>query len=147
MAWFQPKPLTVPDIIALNAGSLHGKTAWVDRERRVSWTEFGAGTSRVANALAAAGLEKGDRVVVLMKNSYEMAEAMFGIIRGGYVAVPLNVSISDAAVAGMIANSAARAVFASDVKGEFLQQVVGTRVWRLESTDIADEAQPGGRCQ
>ncbi len=113
MAWFQPKPLTVPDIIALNAEFLHEKTAWVDGDRRVSWRAFGTGTARVANALAAAGLEKGDRVVVLMKNSYEMAEIMFGIIRGGFVAVPLNVSISDAAVAGMIDNSSARAVFTS----------------------------------
>ncbi len=114
MAWFAPKPLLLPDVIALNAEYLNGKPAFVDRDRRVSWREFGAGTSRVANALAAAGLEKGDRVVVLMKNSYAMAEAMFGIIRGGFVAVPLNVAITDAAVAGMIANSAARAVVASD---------------------------------
>ena len=114
MAWFSPKPLLLPDIIALNAAFLQSKTAFVDRDRRVSWHEFGQGTNRVANALADAGLGKGDRVVVLMKNSYEMAEAMFGIIRGGFVAVPLNVSITDDAVAGMIANSNARAVFASD---------------------------------
>ena len=124
MAWFQPKPLTVPDIIALNAEFLNAKTAWVDGERRESWRAFGAGTARVANALADAGLAKGDRVVVLMKNSYEMAEIMFGIIRGGFVAVPLNVSISDAAVAGMIDNSAARAVFAS---GEHIERIDALR--------------------
>ena len=95
MAWFKPKPLTVADIIALNAEHLGAKTAWVDRERRVSWQEFGDGTARVASALAGAGLAKGDRVVVLMKNSYEMVEAMFGVIRAGLVAVPLNVSITD----------------------------------------------------
>ncbi len=131
MAWFQPKPLTVPDIIALNADCLNEKTAWVDRDRRVSWRAFGTGTARVANALAAAGLEQGDRVVVLMKNSYEMAEAMFGIIRGGFVAVPLNVSISDAAVAGMIDNAAARAVFASDehtLRVEALRDQIGDAV-------------------
>ena len=52
MAWFQPKPLTVPDIIALNAEFLNAKTAWVDGERRESWRAFGTGTARVANALA-----------------------------------------------------------------------------------------------
>ncbi len=145
MAWFQPKPLTVPDIIALNAEFLHEKTAWVDGDRRVSWRAFGTGTARVANALAAAGLEKGDRVVVLMKNSYEMAEAMYGIIRGGFVAVPLNVSISDAAVAGMIDNSAARAVFTSDEHtlrvdalragmGEAVAAAVGERFIALDAT-------------
>ena len=49
-----------------------------------------------------------------MKNSYEMAEAMFGIVRAGCVAVPLNVSVTDDAVAGMIANSEAKALVASD---------------------------------
>ncbi len=124
MAWFAPKPVLLPDVIALNAEYLNDKPAFVDRDRQVSWREFGAGTNRVANALDAAGLEKGDRVVVLMKNSYAMAEAMFGIIRGGFVAVPLNVAITDAAVAGMIANSAARAVIASD---EHVARVEGLR--------------------
>jgi len=114
MAWFAPKPLLLPDIIALNAAYLNRKTAFVDRGRRVSWADFGTGTNRVANALGTAGLVKGDRVVVLMKNSYDMAEAMFGVIRGGFVAVPLNVAISDEAVAAMIGNSGARAVIASD---------------------------------
>ncbi len=114
MAWFSPKPLLVPDIIGQNVRYLGAKTAVVDGERSVTWSGFGDGTARIANACIDAGLEKGDRVVVLMKNSYEMAEAMFGVIRAGLVAVPLNVSITDAAIAGMIRNSGARAVIASD---------------------------------
>ena len=143
MAWFKPKPLTVADIIALNAGYLNAKTAWVDRERRVSWHEFGDGTARVANALAGAGLAMGDRVVILMKNSYEMAEAMFGVVRGGYVAVPLNVAVSDEAVAGMIRNSRARAVIAScehaervDAFRDELAEQVGDRLVAVDA-DLA----------
>ena len=59
-----------------------------------------------------------------MKNSYEMVEAMFGIIRAGLVAVPLNVSITDEAVAVMIGNSAAKAVVAS---GEHVRRVEALR--------------------
>ncbi len=114
MAWFSPAPLILPDIIALNARFLDRKPAFIDGSRTTSWAEFGAGTARVANALKGAGLKKGDRVVVLMSNSYEMAEAMFGIIRAGMVTVPLNVSITDEAIAGMVENSCARAIVASD---------------------------------
>lgn len=144
MAWFAPTPVLLPDVIALNAEYLNDKTAFVDRERRVSWREFGAGTNRVANALRAAGLGKGDRVVVLMKNSYAMAEAMFGIIRGGFVAVPLNVAITDAAVAGMIANSAARAVIASDehvVRVDGLKAQLGSQ---LDDRFVAVDADVDG---
>ena len=113
MAWFSPKPLLIPDIIALNTTSLATKDAVVDGDSVVSWADFGKGTAQVSNALYRLGLGQGDRVIVLMANSYEMAEAMFGIIRGGLCAVPLNCAIADDAVLGMIANSGAKAVIAS----------------------------------
>ena len=40
----------------------------MDRERRISWHEFGNGTARVANALTSSGLARGDRVVVLYED-------------------------------------------------------------------------------
>lgn len=113
MAWFSPKPLLIPDIITINVASCSSKDAVVDGDRVVSWADFGLGTTRFANALHGLGLVHGDRVLVLMTNSYEMIEAMFGIIRGGYCVVPLNCAITDDAVAGMIENSGARAVVAS----------------------------------
>ena len=124
MAWFSPKPLLIPDIIALNASSLASKDAIVDGDSVTSWASFGAGTAQVGNALLGLGLKQGDRIVVLMSNSYEMVEAMFGIIRGGLCAVPLNCAITDEAVAGMIANSEAKAVIAS---GEHIARVEGLR--------------------
>ena len=124
MAWFSPKPLILPEIIAQNARFLPNKAAWVCDDLTVTWAGFGEGTARVGNALLASGLEQGDRVVVLMKNSYEMAEAMFGIVRAGLVAVPLNVSITDDAIASMISDAGARAVIAS---GEHVLRIDGIR--------------------
>ncbi len=124
MAWFKPKPLTVPEIIELNAHNLPNKAAVIIDGDVTSWREFGAGTARLANALLDSGMQRGDRVVLLMKNSYEMYEAMFGVIRAGLVAVPLNVSITDDAVANMIANSGAKAVFAS---GEHVARIDSLR--------------------
>jgi acyl-CoA synthetase (AMP-forming)/AMP-acid ligase II len=131
MAWFKPQPLLIPDIIAMNQVHLRDKAAVVIDDTEISWADFGAGTARFANALHASGLQKGDRVVVLMKNSYEMVEAMFGVIRAGLVAVPLNVSITDDAVVGMIHNSSARAVIASGEhvqRVELLRQQVATQI-------------------
>ena len=124
MAWFSPKPLLIPDIMAINEVSCPSKEAVVDGDTAVSWAEFGSGTVQIANALHNLGLERGDRVVVLMTNSYEMVEAMFGIIRGGYCAVPLNCAITDDAVAGMIDNSDAKAAIAS---GEHIGRIEGLR--------------------
>jgi acyl-CoA synthetase (AMP-forming)/AMP-acid ligase II len=125
MAWFSPRPLLVPDMIALNAEFLGAKPAVEFEDKVASWTGFGAGTARFANALRATGLEKGDRVIILMTNVYETTEAMFGVIRAGLCAVPLNCAITDEAVAGMIANSKARAVVAS---GEHMARIDSLRV-------------------
>ncbi len=140
MAWFSPQPVLIPDILKWNQEFLRDKPAVIVDDRIVSWTEFGAGTARFANSLIDAGLRKGDRVVVLMKNSYEMAEAMFGVIRAGCVAVPLNVSVTDEAVASMAANSEAKAVIAS---GEHVHRVEELR-GRIDAMLIAPDANLDG---
>ena len=134
MAWFSPKPLLIPDILAQNQAYLGSKPAVIVDDDVVTWSEFGAGTARFANALLGTGLDHGDRVVVLMKNSYEMVEAMFGVIRAGLVAVPLNVSIADDAITGMIRNAEAKAVLAS-----------GEHVHRVEQLRAQVEDQIGER--
>ena len=135
MAWFSPQPVLIPDILTWNQEFLRDKPAVIIDDEIISWSEFGAGTARFANGLIDAGFRKGDRIVVLMQNSYEMAEAMFGVIRAGCVAVPLNVSITDEAVAGMAANSEAKAIIAS---GEHVQRVEGLRD-RIDAMLIAPD--------
>ncbi|MEO1203583.1 MAG: AMP-binding protein, partial [Pseudomonadota bacterium] len=76
----------------------------------------------VASAYAALGLEPGDAVGILMSNSTEMLMAMLGAVCGGYVAVPLNVSVADADIANMLTDCDARLLVAS-----------GSHVARLES--------------
>ncbi|GAG30760.1 unnamed protein product, partial [marine sediment metagenome] len=51
---------------------------------------FDERANRIANALAARGMGKGDKVLHLMLNSINWLEAYFGIIRTGAWAVPLN---------------------------------------------------------
>jgi crotonobetaine/carnitine-CoA ligase len=45
---------------------------------------------RIANGLAALGVQQGDRVATLLENSPEAMLAWWGIVRGGRVAVPIN---------------------------------------------------------
>ena len=79
----------------------------------MSLEEFAAATARVANGLAALGVQSQERVAVLMDSRLETVLTLFGIVRAGAVAVPLNVSINDAAVAAMCADAGCVAVFAS----------------------------------
>lgn len=122
---FKPRDLLIADVIELNARSRPNNVAFFDHDRRISWSEFGRGTAKASNALLALGLQQGDRVVVWMNNSYEMAEAMFGIVRASLVAVPLNVSVNDSALAGMLNNCSARAVIASQHHVQRINDQIG----------------------
>lgn len=66
------------------------KTAIVLGERRVSFAELDSASNRVANALIALKVRKGDRVAMLMGNSPEFATVYFGIIKAGAIAVPMD---------------------------------------------------------
>jgi len=113
MAWFDAGEAFLPGIIDLNARWLAAKPAVVCGDETLTWSAFRERLGHVASGLEALGLEPGDRVIILMRNGLEMAEAMFGTIYGGCVAVPLNVSVSDEGILTLIRDSGAKAVIAS----------------------------------
>jgi acyl-CoA synthetase (AMP-forming)/AMP-acid ligase II len=113
MTWFQAPGVTLPNLVALHGKWRGARTALIEGERRLTWRQFERETARAANGLDSLGVRSGDRVAVLMDNSLEMVILLFGILRYGGVAVPLNVSISDSSVARMIEDADARAIFAS----------------------------------
>jgi len=112
-AWFDaPAPL-MPEILALNGRWLADKPAVICGGSVLSWREFERATARLANGLLDAGLEHGGRAAVLMSNSADMVVVLWGIIRAGGVAVPLNLSVTDGGIEAMIRDSESRFLFAS----------------------------------
>ncbi len=57
---------------------------------RLSFRQLNAGANRTANALVADGVEKGERVGLLLMNSAEFMETYFALAKIGAVIVPLN---------------------------------------------------------
>lgn len=88
--------MIITEILARNARMYGDKIALIEREpaknKRVAitWQEFDDMANRVANALIAKGVKKGDKVIHLMMNCLEWLPAYFGILRTGAWAVPLN---------------------------------------------------------
>ncbi|MDD3937613.1 class I adenylate-forming enzyme family protein [Rhodoferax sp.] len=112
------------DFIARNAKYFGKKDAVVCNDQRRSWAEFHLRTNQVANALLTLGLNKGDKVCIIGKNSISMFEMCWGTIKAGGVIVPLNVMMSSDTLALMINNSDARLLF---VDSETRQQVEAVR--------------------
>ncbi len=107
------RPL-IPDIVSLHGRWRAARPALVFEDQVVTWAAFDAAANRVAQGLRAAGLAPGDAVAVVMHNGVEMAQAIIGAVKAGCVIAPLNLTVSDEALAAMIADCAARAVFAAE---------------------------------
>jgi len=114
-----PSPL-LPDVIAQHGQWLGEKAAVVQGTRQLTWRQFDEASNRVAHGLAALGLAANARLALLMSNGIEMVELLFGAGKGVVSAVPINPSVSDAAVAAMILDSGAAAVVAS---GDHCQRI------------------------
>ena len=88
--------MIITEILARNARMYGNDVALVEREpaknirRVITWKEFDDQANKVANALIAKGIRKGDKVIHLMMNCLEWLPAYFGILRTGAWAVPLN---------------------------------------------------------
>ena len=100
-------------IWAMHARFAPGRTAAICGDRRLGWGEFDRGTSRVANALLGLGAGHDVPVALVMSNSLEMLQVMFGIVKAGACMVPVSGLLTPAQVATMLADSGAETVFVS----------------------------------
>ena len=76
--------------IAWAAKRYGSREAVVDGERRLSFSDVHARSKRVANALAAHGLEPDGRVAKLMRNRAEIIEINFGVAMAGGASLNLH---------------------------------------------------------
>lgn len=102
--------ITLSDVLSRHARVRPGKVAFVDPKRRCTFSELDDRVTRLANALSARGVRRGDRVAVLGYNSIELVESWLAALRLGAVAVPVNFRLVADEIAYVIADSGAVAV-------------------------------------
>ncbi|MGQ0502026.1 MAG: AMP-binding protein [Panacagrimonas sp.] len=102
--------VSIGDFLRRAARREPDKIAIVENQTRLSYGALDARVSRCANALVAAGLERGDRVVSLCNNSLDFVVAMFGIHRAGMIWVPVNTGLNIDDVRYILEHSEARYV-------------------------------------
>src|SRR5947207_9403379 len=76
-----------------------------------TYVELDAMPVGVARALAKRGLKRGDRIAILSANRAEFIAAYFGIMRAGFVAVPVNYRFPKKTIHLIIADAGAKLVF------------------------------------
>ncbi len=118
--------MLITEILARNSRVYADQTALIERSpgenlrREITWREFDEQSNRLARALRAGGIQKGDRVVLLMMNCLDWLPIYFGILRTGAWAVPLNFRFLAETISRCVATAEARAIIFGE---EFIDRI------------------------
>jgi len=121
--WLTKRAFMNPDREAYVDGNL---------DVRLTFAELNASGNRLANACVAAGVQKGERVALLLMNSAEFVEAFFALGKIGAVVVPLNWRLVPDELAFILKDSGAKRL----IFGEEFMEAVTDLQGRGDATDI-----------
>ncbi|MDS4029771.1 MAG: AMP-binding protein [Candidatus Contendobacter sp.] len=125
-----------PDHLALVVG-----------DRRLTYRELNAKVNRLANALLAAGLRKGDKIATVLPNSLELMMAYWAVAKVGLVIVPCSPLLQENGLATLLHDSDTLLVLADAGSAATLnrtrEQLPAIRADRYVS--VGEGAPPGFR--
>lgn len=116
---------TLAQVLPVGAQKYRGKTALVCGNRSFSFIELCNLSGRLANGLRGLGVSAGDRVTLYSQNCWEWIISYYAVSRLGAVINPINVMLTPEEVLFVVKDCGARAILASQDKGEALLDIKG----------------------
>jgi fatty-acyl-CoA synthase len=118
--------LTLGEILRRSARpeTFGGKPALIQGATQITYAELNERANRIAHALLALGLARGDRVAVLGRNSADYVAIIFALAKAGAVMVPLNFWYRGEEIVYAVRQSGSRVVL---VDAAFRDLVAGVR--------------------
>jgi fatty-acyl-CoA synthase len=133
------------DLLARTAARTPDRAALVWRERTDTFAALDATVNRTANALAARGVGRGDRVAVFCHNCREFVVVYFALAKLGAISVPINFMLNAEEVAFILEHSGASGVIAEDALGDVIGPAIGARPMTVRGwVPLAGVAAPDG---
>ncbi|WP_380876618.1 acyl-CoA synthetase [Sphingomonas sp. DBB INV C78] len=120
------------DMVRKQAAERAQATALIFEGRETNYRDFDRHTNQIANGLIAAGLQQGDRVAFLGKNSDHYFEYWIGAAKAGLVLVPVNWRLAPPEVAYVIGNCTPKFVLSD---ADFLDRLDEGQGYRVLSSD------------
>src|SRR5207237_551812 len=113
-------------------------------ERRYSWREALERCRRLASALTARGIERGDTVALMAPNIPEAFEAHYGVPMAGAVLNALNIRLDPGTIAFILSHGEAKALIADTEFAAVIAEALAQLERKPLVIDIADAMGPGG---
>jgi long-chain acyl-CoA synthetase len=105
--------MLVQEFLERTADRLPEKTALVCDGRRWTYAQIEADSNRLAHALRKNGIQRSDRVVIFLPNTYETIISIFAVLKAGAVFVVVNPTTKYPKVVYLLNNCQARAMVTS----------------------------------
>ncbi len=117
----------VAELLRRQAVRNETRTALIDGDRRVTWSQLDRMVDELARGLSELGAVAGHRVAICMVNRIEFVVSYLAALRGGRVAVPIHPTSTPGAVARVLADSASRLCFTDAASVEVVRAAVSWR--------------------
>ncbi len=114
-ATLEVPPISLPQAFDEACARVPGRRAVVFYGREITYRELREASDRLANALAARGIAKGDRVALYLLNSPQFIIAYFAALKCGAIVTPISPVYTSHEVRFQLADSGARAVICQDI--------------------------------
>ncbi|HIE4432211.1 TPA: acyl-CoA synthetase [Burkholderia multivorans] len=141
-------PLTPIDFLVRLAEVYGDRVAIVHGDVRRTWAETYARARRLASALAAAGVGRGETVAALLPNIPAMVEAHFGVPMAGAVLNTINTRLDAASVLFMLRHGEAKVLIVdteyADIAQRAVQELPGLKLVSVADAMPADPARFAG---
>ena len=138
-------PMTPLSFIERAAQVYPDHLAIIHGDLRQDWQTTYARCRRLASALVAHGIGKGDTVAVMLPNTPPMVEAHFGIPMSGAVLNALNTRLDAEAIAFMLAHGEAKVIIIDPEFSDTMQKALAiAKRQDILVIDVKDELYQGG---
>src|SRR4051794_10046001 len=110
------KGIRLGDWLRLSAARFPDRACFIDEGegRTLTFAETNARVNRLANALTAAGVVKGDTVAILAVDSHRYMETLLASMKLGTTYVPLDYRLAEPEVQTLLHAAGSRWIFVSD---------------------------------
>jgi acyl-CoA synthetase (AMP-forming)/AMP-acid ligase II len=125
----------VGELVARSCRAHAAQPAVTSAARSITYAELEQRSNRLANALLAQGLARGDRVGIYLPNCVEIVEVEIACYKAGLIKAPFNARLSPREVGDIAANSDAAIIITTAARAEAFKphlQSPGVRLLLLD---------------
>ncbi|MBB3315202.1 long-chain acyl-CoA synthetase [Rhizobium sp. BK181] len=130
---------SLAELLEKSCARYANRTAFSSMGKTLTYGELESQTRKIAAWLQSIGLEKGDRIAVMMPNVLQNPVAVYGILRAGFVVVNVNPLYTPRELEHQLRDSGAKAIFVLENFARTVEQVlVKTDVRHVVVTSLGE---------